>query len=82
MLTGCICHISVLGRLTGHFKKLAFAHGLLLGLIKLVVAKSKGSVGREPKYYENDTPHTVALCFIRKNNSCPIGLLVVYSLNE
>jgi hypothetical protein len=30
-------------------------------LIKLVVAKSKGSVGSEPKHYENDTPHTVAL---------------------
>jgi hypothetical protein len=30
-------------------------------LIKLVVAKSKGSVGREPKHYENDTPHTAGV---------------------
>jgi hypothetical protein len=30
-------------------------------LIKLVVAKSKGSVGRKRKHFKNDTPHTAGV---------------------
>jgi hypothetical protein len=30
-------------------------------LIKLVVAKSKGSVGRKRKHFKNETPHTAGV---------------------